>query len=309
MRRLLALVAAIAAAAVMSPAAQANAAAGEIVEVTGFGSDPGDLRMLRAVPEGLPAGAPIVVALHGCTQNGTDYGTDTGWLSLANERGFALVLPEQRAGNNLNGCFNWFESGDTGNGGGEAESIAQMVARTVADTGADPARVYVTGLSAGGAMTAAMLAAYPDVFAGGAVVAGLPFGCATSAVQAFTCMNPGTDKTPAQWGDLVRAAGSGTGASVAVWHGDADYTVAVANQRELADQWTDVRGVAPEPTGSDTVAGFPHEVYGEAVETYRITGMGHGQPVDPAGGCGTAAAFVLDVGLCAAGRMADTWAL
>jgi len=308
MRRLLALVAALGAVLATAPATQA-ATAGGIEEVADFGSNPGNLRMLRALPDTLPAGSPVVVALHGCTQNGTGYGTDTGWLDLANQRGFALVVPEQRSANNLNACFNWFEAGDTATGSGEAESIAQMVERTIADTGADRGRVYVTGLSAGGGMSAVMAATYPDVFAGTAVVAGLPYRCATSTVQAFTCMNPGVDKTPAQWGDLVRAAASGSPGTVAVWHGDADFTVNVANQRESVEQWTNVHGIAPDPTGTDTVGGYPHAVYGTAVETYTIPGMGHGQPVDPAGGCGTATAYVLDVGLCAAGRMADVWGL
>lgn len=309
MRRILVLLAAFAAvtSTPFGPVAQAESA--EIVEVTGFGSDPGDLRMLRLVPDGLPAGAPVVVALHGCTQNGTGYGVDSGWADLATQRGFALVLPEQRSGNNANGCFNWFESGDTTPGSGEVESIRQMLDRTLADTGGDASRVYVTGLSAGGAMTAAMLATYPGSYAGGAVVAGLPYGCATSLPSAFTCQNPGVDKTPQAWGDLVRAAASGAPGKVAVWHGDADYTVAVANQRELMEQWTNVHGLSPEPTGTDTVGGYPHAVYGDAVETYTIPGMGHGQPVAPASGCGRAAAYVLDVGLCAAGRMADVWGL
>ncbi len=294
------------------------ASAASIVEVTGFGSNPGALKMFRYVPDGLPAGRPVVVALHGCTQNAAGYGTGSGWTQLADRFGFSVVLPEQQSGNNFNKCFNWFEAGDIARGQGEAESIAQMVRRQLADTGADPARVDVTGLSAGGAMTAVMLAAYPDMFAGGAVVAGIAYKCATSMPDAFTCMNPGRNLTPAQLGDAVRGASGHAGPwpTVSIWQGDADFTVRPSNMTELVEQWTDVHGIPATPTSTDTVAGYPHAMYASGgrtlVETYTITGMGHGQPLDPGtadGQCGQAGAYLLDVNICAAWHLAGAWGL
>ncbi|MER7082823.1 esterase, PHB depolymerase family [Saccharopolyspora kobensis] len=299
-------------------AAPADSAA-ELREVTGFGGNPGALRMFEYVPDGLPEGRPVVVAMHGCTQDAAGYGTGAGWVELADSARFTLVLPQQEQANNANRCFNWFQPGDTARGSGEAESIAQMVRRAIADTGADPARVYVTGLSAGGAMTAALLAAYPDVFAGGGVVAGVPHGCASSMIDAFTCMNPGKDKTPEQWGDAVRGAGSHQGPwpTLSIWHGTADYTVAPANQRELVEQWTNVHGIPATPTSTDTIAGYPHESYADSsgrtlVETISITGMGHGQPIDPGsadGQCGQAGSYLLDVDVCAAWHLSRSWGL
>ncbi|HEV7648356.1 MAG TPA: PHB depolymerase family esterase [Actinophytocola sp.] len=295
-----------------------SASAASIVEVTGFGSNPGALKMFRYVPDGLPAGRPVVVALHGCTQNAAGYGTGSGWTQLADRFGFSVVLPQQQSGNNLNSCFNWFEAGDIARGQGEAESIAQMVRKQITDTGADPARVDVTGLSAGAAMTSVMLAAYPDMFAGGGIVAGLPYKCAISMVDAFTCMNPGKNQTPAQLGDAVRGASDHTGPwpTVSVWQGDADFTVSPSNMTEIVEQWTNVHGIPATPTSTDTVAGYPHAVYASGgrtlVETYTITGMGHGQPLDPGtadGQCGTAGAFLLDVGICAAWHMSAAWGL
>ncbi|HEV2783047.1 MAG TPA: PHB depolymerase family esterase [Actinophytocola sp.] len=295
------------------------ASAATIGEVTGFGTNPGNLRMFRYLPDGLPAGRPVVVALHGCTQTAAGYGTDAGWVRLADRWRFGLVLPEQQTVNNASRCFNWFQTGDTGRGQGEAESIAQMVRRTLADTAADRTRVAVTGLSAGGAMTAVLLATYPDMFSAGGIVAGLPYRCATTMIEAFTCMNPGRDRTAAQWGGLVRAATTHTGPwpAVSIWHGTADFTVVQANQRELVEQWTDVHGIPGTPSRTDTVAGYPHAVYSDAagrpvVETYTITNMGHGQPVDPGaadGQCGRSAAFVLDVNVCAAWHSAIAWRL
>ena len=277
-------------------------------EVTGFGTNPGNLRMFKYVPSGLPAGAPMVVALHGCAQTAANYDAETGWQLFADRYRFALLLPQQQSANNSSSCFNWFEAGDTARGQGEALSIKQMVDRMVADHGVATSRIYVTGLSAGGAMTSVLLATYPDVFAGGAILSGLPYRCATSQSAAFSCMNPGSDLTPAQWGDKVRAASTWTGPwpIVSIWHGDSDFTVRPMNLTESMEQWTNVHGIDQTADVSDTVAGYPHKVYKTAagvarVETYTITGMGHGTPVDPGTGesqCGTAGAYILDVNIC-----------
>lgn len=114
------------------------ARAASVVEVTGFGSNPGALRMFRYVPDGLPASQPLVVALHGCTQTAGPYGTGAGWTQLADRHGFAVLLPQQETANNGNRCFNWFQGTDTARGAGEALSIRQMVARMATDTGTAP---------------------------------------------------------------------------------------------------------------------------------------------------------------------------
>lgn len=279
-----------------------------LTAVTGFGSNPGALTMYKYVPAGLPANAPLVVALHGCSQGASAYDAETGWVLLADRWKFALLLPEQPSANNSSRCFNWFEAGDIARGSGEALSIRQAVDKVRSDHAGDPARVYVTGLSAGAAMAAVMLATYPEVFAGGAIIAGVPYNCGTDLSNAFSCMNPGSDLTPAQWGAKVRAASAHAGPwpRVSIWHGDADSTVRPANMTELMQQWTDVHGVDQIADVEDTVGGYPHKVWRNAagvavVETYSITGMGHGTPVDPGSGerqCGTAGAFILDVNLC-----------
>lgn len=285
-----------------------GAQAQSLTAVTGFGSNPGALQMFKYVPAGLPAGAPLVVALHGCAQSASNYDGETGWVLLADRWKFALLLPEQTTSNNASRCFNWFEPGDIARGAGEALSIRQAVEKVRADHALDPARIFVTGLSAGGAMTAVMLATYPEVFAGGAVIAGVPYNCGTGLTQAFSCMNPGSNLTPAQWGAKVRAASahSGPWPRVSIWHGDADTTVRPANAQELMEQWTDVHGVDQVADVEDTIGGYPHKVYRNAagqavVESWSITGMGHGTPVDPGTGerqCGTAGAYILDVNLC-----------
>ncbi|MEU8620464.1 PHB depolymerase family esterase [Streptomyces sp. NPDC048623] len=296
------------------------AQAATLTEVTSFGSNPGNLRMFRYVPDGLPTGRPLVVALHGCTQSAAAYDDETGWTKWAETWGFAVVLPQQKAINNANSCFNWFQSWDFSRGYGEALSIKQMVDKAAADLGTDRSRIYVTGLSAGGAMTSAMVASYPDVFRGAAVVAGVPFDCARSAFTGLACMSPGSNLTAQQWGDKVRAAYpsyAGRYPAMSVWHGTDDTTVKPMNMTELVEQWTNVHGTDAVADVSDTVQGYPHKVYRDGsgravVESYSITGMAHGQPVDPGSGatqCGTAGQYFPDMNICSSYRIGAFWGL
>jgi poly(hydroxyalkanoate) depolymerase family esterase len=284
----------------------ARAAAG-LTQVTGFGSNPGALNMYSYVPSGLPAGAPLVVALHGCTQSASDYYGHSGWPKYADLYRTALVFPEQTTANNSLSCFNWFNAADIGRGGGEALSVKQMVDYAIAHYGSDPRRIYVTGLSAGGAMTAVMLAAYPDVFAGGGVVAGLPYNCGT------VCQYQAQSKTPAQWGDLVRAANPGYRGPwprVAIWYGTSDTTVVPANATELRDQWTNVLGVSLSGTAS-LPGGTTRETYGNGVELDRVNGIAHGTPVDPGSAenqCGTTGTYYLQ-SICSSYYLAQFWGL
>jgi len=278
------------------------ARAATLNQVTGFGSNPGNLAMYHYKPDGLANGHALVVLLHGCTQNASGYFANSGWRKFADQHGFALLLPQQASSNNALSCFNWFQAGDIARGQGEALSIRNMVGYAVSNLGASGSRVFVSGLSAGGAMTSVMLATYPDVFKAGSIAAGLAYKCSTA------CQSMPPDQTPAQWGDLVRGAFPGyTGAypRVAVWQGTSDTTVTPANATELRDQWTNVRGVSATPTSTSTLPGGTSlEVYGSTddVRVYRISGMGHGLPVDPGSGatqCGTAASYFLDT-ICSA---------
>jgi poly(hydroxyalkanoate) depolymerase family esterase len=289
----------------------APASAAHLRPVTGFGSNPGDLAMLGFVPEALPAGAPLVVALHGCTQTAAGYDQGCGWSSLAARHGFALLLPEQRQANNPNRCFNWFEPGDTTRGRGEAESIRQAIAHLVARHGLDARRVFITGLSAGGAMATAMLATYPEVFAAGAIIAGLPYGSAATMPEAFEAMAAGRPRPAAEWAGLVRAASPHRGPwpRVAVWQGEADTTVRPANAAEIVKQWTTLHGLKAAPATVPATPGHTHRVWRDAagvplVEQHAIAGMAHGVPIDAASGVGRKAPFILDVGVSSSQRIA-----
>ncbi|WP_245655939.1 extracellular catalytic domain type 1 short-chain-length polyhydroxyalkanoate depolymerase [Microtetraspora fusca] len=292
--------------AVLLAGARPARAAG-LEKVTGFGSNPGGLNMWVYRPDGLPDGAPAVVALHGCTQTANDYFANSGWRKFADLHRFALILPERIDATAFpSNCFQWYQEAHIKRGQGAALSIAQMVGYATGTYRLDPARISITGLSAGGAMTAVMLATYPDLFQAGSVVAGLPYRCSPPA-SSSTCMTGAVAKTPAQWGDLVRAAYPGYAGPrprVAVWHGQADYVVNKANGVELRDQFTDVLGVGRTPTSTESLpAGTTLERYGnDTVRFYQVAGMGHGTPVDPGGAadqCGTAGAYFLDT-ICSA---------
>ncbi len=308
----------VAALVVVGQAAPA-AASGSFTQVSGFGTNPGNLQMYSYLPSGLPANAPLVVALHGCTQTATDYYNDSGWPKYADLWGFAVVFPQTTSSNNVEQCFQWFDSTKDTRGNGEAASVDAMVQYAEANYHVDPHRIYVTGLSAGAGMTADLLADYPDVFAGGAIDSGLPAQCATSLTAASGCQLNNQNLTPAQWGEKVRNSDPGyTGPwpRVAIWQGTADYTVYPVNATELRDQWTNVWGIGQTATSTESLPGGTTESDyaangSSAVSTFSVSGMAHGLAVQPGSGtdqCGTTGAYFLNY-ICSSYYSALFWGL
>jgi poly(hydroxyalkanoate) depolymerase family esterase len=297
--------------------AQPSARSDHLTELTGFGSNPGALRMFSYVPKKLGVSPALVVVLHGCTQSAASYDLGAGWSTLAERFGFILLLPEQTQGNNPKTCFNWFLPGDTTRGRGEALSIRQMIEKTIGAHGVDRGKIFITGLSAGGAMTAAMLATYPEVFAAGAIIAGLPYGTAGNVQQAFESMFQGRTHTAREWGDLVRRESTHRGPwpRVSIWHGDADATVKPVNADSLIAQWSDVHGVDIVPI-DDIVDGYPRKTWRrdgiDVIESYTITGMAHGTPLATGtreGQCGVAGPFLLEAGISSSWHIAQFFGL
>jgi poly(hydroxyalkanoate) depolymerase family esterase len=293
--------------------------ASPLTEVTGFGANPGDLRMFSYLPDDLQPRPALVVVLHGCGQTAAGYDLGAGWSTLAKRYGFALLMPEQQPSNNAQGCFNWFNPEDTARDRGEACSIRQMIARMVADYAIDANSIFVTGLSAGGAMTSVMLATYPDIFAGGAVIAGLPFGVATNVREALNGMFQSSSRTAGELGDLVRNAShhKGPWPKLSVWHGSADRTVNPANADEIVKQWLDVHHLPLAPMSETIVDGYPRQVWwnadGEtAIESYTITNMAHGTPLgigDNDEHYGAQGAFLIEAGISSSYHIANFFGL
>jgi poly(hydroxyalkanoate) depolymerase family esterase len=288
-------------------------------ETLDFGSNPGALRMFSFVPDHRQAVPALVVVLHGCGQTAAGYDLGAGWSTLAKHYGFALLMPQQQSSNNGNGCFNWFNPEDTARDSGEACSIRQMIARMELDVGIDARRVFVTGLSAGGAMTSVMLATYPEIFAGGAIIAGLPFGVATNMREALSGMYQSPPRPAGELGDLVRNASDHKGPwpKLSVWHGSADRTVNPANADEIVKQWLDVHQLPAAPMSEAEVDGYPRQLWWNAdgetvVESYTITNMAHGTPLgvgDNDERYGAQGAFLIEAGISSSYHIANFFGL
>lgn len=295
---------------------RASTRTSRLSELMAFGSNPGALRAHSYLPDVLPPNAPLVVVLHGCTQTAADYDHGSGWSQLADRHGFALLYPEQQRANNPNLCFNWFLPGDIRRDSGEALSIAQMVRGMVAAHDLDRRRVFVTGLSAGGAMAAVMLASYPEIFSGGAIIAGLPFGCASTVPEALERMRGQGLPPETALQRALHGASSHTGPwpTLSVWHGLRDHTVAFANGEAILSQWRGVHGLDAAPSETLTVSGHNRRIWRDAggvarVEAFAVAGMGHGTPLDASDGIGAPGAFMLNAGISSTRHIAAFWQL
>ena len=281
-----------------------------------FGANPGALRAYTYVPQGLPEQAPLVVVLHGCIQTAAAYDHGAGWSQLADRHGFALLYPEQQRANNANLCFNWFVPEDIRRGSGEALSIAQMAGTMIEAHGLDRRRVFITGLSAGGAMTSVMLATYPELFAGGAIVAGLPFGCATSIPEAFDRMRGHGLPAERDLEAMVRSASShhGPWPTLSLWHGAADQTVAYANMDAIVAQWRGLHGLQRVSPEKNAIGLHSQRVWRDdagvpKIEAFSVEGMGHGTPLGSADDIGASGAFMLEARISSTRHIARFWQL
>lgn len=187
--------------------------------------------------------APLVVMLHGCKQNPDDFAAGTGMNALAEEQGCLVVYPAQAKNANGSNCWNWFQANDQRRDRGEPSIIAAITQQVMRDYEVDPERVYVAGLSAGGAMAAILASEYPDLYKAAGVHSGLPTGAAHDVPSAFAAMQNGA-------ANGALKARSGAAIPVIVFHGDRDRTVHPQNGHQVL-----AHHAGPQPGAATTEKG------------------------------------------------------
>ena len=261
-----------------------------LVEVTGFGTNPSNLRMFVYIPTTAKPNPPILVAVHWCGGSADAMYGGTQYAALADQYGYIIVYPSTT---NFGSCFDVSSPAALSrNGGSDPVGIMSMVTYAAQHYNGNLDQVYVTGISSGAMMTNVLLGDYPDVFKAGAAFAGVPFACMATTdgtVWNATCPPGQMIKTPQEWGDLVRAAYPGYNGPrprMQLWHGTEDTGLAYPNFGEEIKQWTNVHGVSQTPVSTDSPAtGQTRTRYGTStsavvVEAISLQGVGHSLPVD-----------------------------
>lgn len=268
----------------------------QMQELKSFGDNPGNLKCFIYIPKNIDSllKVPLVVALHGCSQTAEEIAVETGWNKLAEQNGFIVLYPEQKVANNMTRCFNWFMKSDI-KFNGESASLKNMIDFAIKTYSVDEKSVFSYGLSAGGAMSSTLLALYPSLFQGGAVLAGGPYGTATNFSQAYKMMQGNDTKytTSSELASLVSELHDQPMKypKLVVLFGTADEMVSPTNSKKLILQWI---GLAPKQKFSETKsivgdAKIPRTAYlneknEEYIVEYQIPNLGHSLPVDPGSG-------------------------
>jgi len=220
---------------------------------------------------------PLIVMLHGCAQNPDDFAVGSRMNEVAEEHGFLVAYPAQSTKANQMGCWNWFNPEDQAREKGEPSLIAGLTRAVMAEWTVDESRVYVAGLSAGGAMAATMAATYPELYAAVGVHSGLAHGSASDMASAFAVMGGG------KFG-AARASMSGDVVRTIVFHGEADQKVHPTNAEAIIDgvrlRLADAQARETRESGSAGGRSYSRTIIADArgvpqLEHWAVEGLGH----------------------------------
>ncbi|MHB1107321.1 MAG: extracellular catalytic domain type 1 short-chain-length polyhydroxyalkanoate depolymerase [Lutibacter sp.] len=262
-----------------------------LVEITDFGANKGNLEMYVYKPINNDLKVPLVVVLHGCVQTANEIAEQSGWNTLADANNFMVIYPQQKVENNLNKCFNWYENLDISKNDGESETIKEMIQYAIQNFDVDPSKIFVTGISAGGAMANVLMANYPDLFKSGAIMSGIPFKAANDLATAYAAMQGKVEKTPDEWVTSISNNNpnyEGKYPKIVIFHGIDDPFVNVKNAEIIEIQWKGIHKIASEPAIIPEFNGNPEiakTTYFKnncpIIVKYEINNLGHAMAVDP----------------------------
>lgn len=269
----------------------ATAFSQELTQIEDFGENPGNLKMFLYNPTPNDSVAkPVVFALHGCGQTAKSFNELTDWTKLAHENNFIVVFPQQKFGNNATGCFNWFKEKDFSKAKGENESIIKMLHFIQKNYPIDKQKVFITGVSAGAAMSVALAYTHPEIFAGVCSYAGGAYGLATNGFQTFKLMN-GKQKFSDSELVKINYSNSISVPKLIVFHGKKDNTVTYKNSELLIRQWCttfkiDYQNSKETSNYNDNSKLTKTDYFTENTSKiifYSIEGLGHQYLVNPDG--------------------------
>ncbi|KFA69669.1 hypothetical protein S40285_08662 [Stachybotrys chlorohalonatus IBT 40285] len=259
--------------------------AATLTRVNSFGSNPANVRMYIYVPDNVRTNPDVVLALHHCQGTAQSYFGSTPYARLADQHGYIVIYPESPYSGTC-----WDVSSPRTlryEGGGDSQSIANMVRWTIQQYQADATRVFVVGGSSGGMMTNVMAATYPDLFQAAIVYAGVPAGCFyTGTVNGWnsTCAQGNSIASVETWANTarnMRPGYTGRRPRMMIYHGGTDDIVRPANYRETIKQWAGIFGYSTTPQRSENgqpASGFVRETFGTNLQGNWNAQAGHGVP-------------------------------
>lgn len=233
-------------------------------QVATYTSDQGVLDYLVYTPPTYQQGTdlPLMVLLHGCMQDPYQVETASAMRTIADQNSFMIVYPQQNAAFSPHRCWSWYDNRSQQRDSGEPSLLVGIVNQVQQDYSVDSSRIYVAGISSGGAMTSILASCYPDVFAAAAVHSGMPYDASNSPIEAITAPLSGSETLPSTAGaNAYECAGAASQPiPVLIFHGAADTVVVVQNAHDALQQFAQTNDYADDGTDNDSVTAQPTSI-------------------------------------------------